>query len=119
MAVKALIDYKFAPADTQDKFHGNQLLYIGWDDHLMFCAPFAYLLPPDTPFSDLLEKHLPHSFSVHPDWARVEADKIVWLKSGKPFTPDFTKTLAEQGLKHKDVLRMQTPGLNGINGTGF
>jgi phenol hydroxylase P4 protein len=41
------------------------------------------------------------------------------LKSGKPFTPDFNKTLAEQGLQHKDVLRMQTPGLHGINGTCF
>ncbi len=119
MAVKALSNYKFAPADTQDKFHGNQLLYVGWEDHLMFCAPFAYQLPPETKFSELVDKHLAHSFGPHPDWAKVDASKIVWLKSGKPFTPDFNKTLAEQGLKHKDVLRMQTPGLHGINGTCF
>ena len=46
MAVQALKDYKFPPADSQDKFHGGQLLYVGWDDHLMFCSPFAYCSRP-------------------------------------------------------------------------
>ncbi len=118
MAVKALYDYQYPAADTQDKFHGNQLLYVGWDDHLMFCAPFAYCLPPSTKFSELVEKHLPFSYSRHPDWAKIDFSKVVWLKSGQPFQPDMNKTLAEQGIKHKDALRLQTPGLNG-NGTYF
>ncbi len=118
MAVKALYDYQNPAADTQDKFHGNQLLYVGWDDHLMFCAPFAYCLPPSTKFSELVEKHLPFSYSRHPDWAKIDFSKVVWLKSGQPFQPDMNKTLAEQGIKHKDALRLQTPGLNG-NGTYF
>ena len=42
MAVAAVSKYEFAPADSQDKFHGAQLLYIGWEDHLLFCAPFAF-----------------------------------------------------------------------------
>ena len=84
MAVQALKDYQFSPADSQDKFHGGQLLYIGWDDHLMFCAPFAYCLPPDTPFLDLCEKILPNSFGYHPDWAKVDFTKATWLKSGQP-----------------------------------
>ena len=33
MAVAAVKEYQFAPADTVDKFHGAQLLYIGWEDH--------------------------------------------------------------------------------------
>ena len=118
MPVQALKPYNIPAADTQDKFHGGQLLYIGWDDHLMFCAPFAYCLPPSTRFSELVEKHLPFSFSRHPDWAKIDFSKVVWLKSGKPFQPDMNKTLAEQGIKHKDALRLQTPGLNG-NGTFF
>ncbi|MCE1240069.1 MAG: phenol hydroxylase subunit P4 [Azonexaceae bacterium] len=118
MAVKALYDYHFPAADTQDKFHGNQLLYVGWDDHLMFCAPFAYCLPPETKFSELVEQHLPHSYGRHPDWAKIDFSTVRWLKSGQPFVPDMNKTLAEQGLRHKDALRLQTPGLNG-NGTYF
>lgn len=118
MAVTALKEYRFAPADTQDKFHGNQLLYVGWDDHLMFCAPFAYCLPPDTRFGDICEKMLAHSFGYHPDWAKVDFGKATWLKSGQPFVPDLNKTLAELGLRHKDVLRLKTPGLTGIGGSG-
>ena len=118
MAVTALKEYRFTPADAQDKFHGNQLLYVGWDDHLMFCAPFAYCLPLDTRFGDICEKMLPHSFGYHPDWAKVDFGKATWLKSGQPFVPDMNKTLAELGLKHKDVLRLKTPGLTGIAGSG-
>ncbi len=117
MAVTALKDYKFAPKDTQDKFHGAQLLYVGWDQHLMFCAPFAFPLPPDMPFQALLDGVLPGAYSQHPDFAQVDWGKVEWLKSSQPWQPDFGKTLAENGLKHKDVIRFRTPGLNGIQGS--
>jgi hypothetical protein len=29
----------------------------------------------------------------------------------------MSKSLAELGLKHKDILRLQTPGLKGLNGS--
>jgi len=118
MAVKALYDYEYTPADTQDKFHGNQLLYVGWDDHFMFAAPLALVLPPSATFSEFVDKYCTHSYGRHPDWAKIDFSKVVWLKSGQPFQPDMNKTLAELGLKHKDVLRLQTPGLNG-SGTCF
>ena len=117
MAVQALKDYQFTPADSQDKFHGGMLLNVCWDDHLMFCSPFAYCLPPDTLFKDFCEKMLSHSFGYHPDWAKVDFNTVTWLKSNQPFTVDLNKTFAELGLKHKDILRFQTPGLKGINGS--
>ena len=40
MGVAAIKEYDFEPADRLENFHGNQLLYIGWDGHLLFCAPF-------------------------------------------------------------------------------
>ncbi|MBS1129261.1 MAG: phenol 2-monooxygenase subunit [Proteobacteria bacterium] len=118
MAVTALYDYQYPAADTQDKFHGNQLLFVGWDDHFLFVAPLAFSVSPNTKFSDLVEKNLTFAYGRHADWAKVDFSKAVWLKSGQPFQPDFNKTLAEQGIKHKDALRLQTPGLNG-NGTCF
>jgi hypothetical protein len=36
------------------------------------------------------------------------------VQSGKPFTPDMDKTLAEHGLGTRSVIRFRTPGLNGI-----
>jgi phenol hydroxylase P4 protein len=116
MSVKTLGAYDFPPKDTVDKFHGMQLLYVGWDDHLMFCAPFAFLLPPDTKFGDLCTKVMPQAFGYHPEWARVDWNKATWRKSGQPWQADMGRTLAELGLKHKDVLRLGTPGLKGIAG---
>ena len=40
MAVIALKEgYQGEVKDREENFHGNRLLFIGWEDHLMFCAP--------------------------------------------------------------------------------
>lgn len=114
MPVVSLKPYDFPPTDSQDKFHGNQLLYVAWEDHLMFCAPFCWPLPGGMPFGDLIEKVLPGGFGYHPDFKKVDWSKAEWLKSGKPWQPDHAKSLAENGLKHKDVIRFRTPELKGI-----
>lgn len=118
MPVTALKDYPLRVADSVDKFHGNQLLYVGWDRHLMFCAPFGWALPPATRFGDIVEGIFPGAFGAHPDFGRIDWPTVEWLKSGQPWTPDFDKTLAENGLRHKDSLRFRTPGLDGIAGSG-
>ncbi|THF61858.1 phenol hydroxylase [Pseudothauera nasutitermitis] len=117
MAVAAITQYEFAPLDSVEKFHGNQLLYIGWEDHLLFCAPFALPFPPAMRFGDIVTGVLPGCFGYHPDFARIDWAKAEWFKSGKPWQPDFGKSLAENGLGHKDVIRFRTPGLNGIAGS--
>lgn len=117
MAVVAIKDYDFPPADAVDKFNGAQLLYIGWEDHLLFCAPFAFPFPSTMRFGDLIEQVLPGSFGYHPDFARIDWTQVEWFKSGKPFTPDFEQSLAGNGLRHKDVIRFRTPGLTGIKGS--
>ena len=110
-------DYQGIPKDTVDKFHGNQLLYIGWEDHLMFCAPFAFPFPPAMRFGDIVSHVLPGAFGYHPDFAKIDWPAAQWFKSGQPFSPDFDRSLAENGLGHKDVIRFRTPGLTGIKGS--
>jgi phenol hydroxylase P5 protein len=83
MAVKALKEYVFEPADTQAKLGGAQLTYIGWLDHLMFCAPFAFPFPPDMPFGALLEAVLPGAFGQHPDFAKIDWSTVEWTKGGQ------------------------------------
>ena len=34
-------DYKGEVKDRLENFHGNQIVYVGWDHHLMFCAAFG------------------------------------------------------------------------------
>ena len=116
MSVASVVPYDLPARDTVDKFPAP-LLYIGWEDHLLFCAPFCLPLPPDMPFGALAAQVLPGVFGYHPDFARIDWDQVQWLKSGKPFTPDPARSLADNGLRHKDVIRFRTPGLNGIGGS--
>ena len=104
--------------DAVEKFHGNQLLYVLWEDHRMFCAPFALPLPPSMSFGDFVTKVLPTtSYTAHPDWKEIDWDKVEWSYEGKPYQPDPKKSLADNGLVHKSFVRFRTPGLNGIAGT--
>ncbi|PWV59862.1 phenol hydroxylase subunit P4 [Plasticicumulans acidivorans] len=116
-ASATVLAYRGEPKDTAEHFHGNHLLYLGWDRHLMFCAPVCVPLPPDTPFSVLTEQVLPAAYAQHPDFARIDWNRVEWLLDGQPFTPDPARTLAEQGIGHKSLLRLRTPGLDGLGGS--
>ncbi len=110
MAVTALNPgYKFEPKDLQKNFNGNQLLYVGWDHHLMFCAPFAYVLPPATTFRELRDEIMPAAFGLHPMFAGINWDEATWLLDNLPFQPELDASLEHQGIAHKSVLRFQTP----------
>lgn len=116
MSVVALEPYSFKPRDARENFPAP-LLYIGWEDHLMICAPVCLPLPPDMPFGALATAVLPGVFGYHPEFAKIDWSEARWFKSGQPWTPDAAKSLADNGLKHKDVIRFATPGLTGIEGS--
>lgn len=110
-------DYSGEMKDRVELFNGKQLLYIGWEDHLMFCAPLCIPVEPGTPFAALSGEIIPALYAQHPDVTKIEWDKVVWKRSGHPFTPDMQKSISENGLGHKAALRFCTPGLTGIQGT--
>ncbi len=119
MAVSAIIDnYRGERKDRVENFGGAQILYIAWDEHLMFCSPVALPVPPDTPFAVVVDELIPGAFSLHPDFKDINWDDAIWLLNGEAFTPDREKTLQELGVDHKSVLRFETPGLNGLKGSG-
>lgn len=103
--------------DRVENFHGQQLIYIGWEDHLMYCAPLCIPVPPTLPFGTLRDEIIPKLYELHPDIARVDWRQAEWFRSGQPFTPDPAKSLADNGLGHKAAIRFRTPGLTGIGGT--
>lgn len=114
MAVHALKDYSFAPRDLAENFHGKQIVYVTWDHHLLFAAAFLICVPPETPFKDMVGGPLTALLQLDPDAASIDWSKVEWLKSNEPFSPDFSKSLAQNGIRHKDQLRMRTPGLNSL-----
>ena len=119
MSVAAISEYKIPSRDSVDKFHGNKLIYVGWDKHLMFYGTPAFPLPFAMKFSDLIAGPMTQAFSPHPDFEKIDWSKVAWLKDNKPWTPDCEKSLTDNGLDHKDCIRFQTPGLDGMFGINF
>ena len=106
-------DYHGDFKDSLDKFHGNILVYIGWDRHLFFCASRAYPLSPDMPFGAIIENIMPEAFSQHPEYQQIQWEKVEWALNGQPFIPDYKATIEDQGFDHKSLLRFSTPELTG------
>lgn len=116
MSVAAIGSYDFPTRDERANFPAP-LLYVGWEDHLMIACPVCLPLPPDMPFGALATAVLPGIYGTHPDFAAIDWNEVQWLKSGQPWQPDPTRSLADNGLQHKDVIRFRTPGLNGLRGS--
>jgi phenol hydroxylase P4 protein len=119
MTVKALADYEFKSSDALENYKGKQLLYINWERHRMFSRPFVLALPPETLFSVIIDKHIADAYGYHPDFAKIDWSAVTWQNSNTVFSPDPAKSLAANGIGHKDLIRFTTPGLNGIADTGY
>lgn len=103
--------------DLLENFHGNQLVYTQWEKHLSFAAPLAFPLPPAMPFGALTAELLPKFYGMHPDFPKIDWAKVEWTLDGERFTPAMEKSLAENGVGHKSVIRFNTPGLDGYKHT--
>lgn len=112
MTVAARKEYVGIPRDRLENFDGKQLLFIVWDHHLLVAAPIMFCQPPETRFGDLIEQQLMPLLASDPDSAALDWSKVEWIKEGQPWVPDFAASLAENGIGHKEHLRMRTPGLN-------
>lgn len=104
--------------DRLENFDGNQVVYVAWDEHRMFCAAKAFPLPPSMPFAALQSEIMPAAFAQHPEFKDINWQSANWLLDGESFTPDMDKAIAEQGIGHKSLLRLQTPELKGYQGAG-
>ena len=69
MAVVANKPYIGAVKDSVDKFHGNQLLFVGWEDHLFFCAPFAFHFRRRSVLA-MWSSRFARRLRQHPDWKK-------------------------------------------------
>ena len=119
MSVRSIRPFEPVIKDAAENFHGMQVVYLCWDKHLMFYAPIAKMLPPTMTFGELIDAEITPAYSRHPDFANIDWSAVQWSKDGEAFTPALDKSLRENGITHKTAIHFNTPGLNGINGTGF
>ena len=121
MAIIHKGEYPLNMMDSLDKFHGNQLVYIGWDKHKLINSAMCFPLPPQMPFGALVSEVMTSCFKDHPEFAEVNFsdDSVIWKLNGEVFTPDFEKSLIDNGVDHKSLIRFETPNLKGLNGVGL
>ncbi|MFC5697745.1 phenol hydroxylase subunit P4 [Pseudomonas sp. GCM10022186] len=117
MPVTAIGAYAAQSLDRQENFNGLQLVYLCWERHLMFCAPFTLPLPPDMPFGDFIEQVVKPAIAPHPDAAKVDFAQVGWRLDDADFSPDWQAGLAANGVGHKSLLHLSTPGLDGLDGS--
>ena len=116
MNVAAVSDQAQASQDSAAHF-SQPLIYIGWDEHMMFAAPIVQLLSLDTSFDELMHKVLPALYGAHPQFALIRWEQVQWFRGSTMFTPRASASLAAHGFTHKSVLRFRTPGLEGLRGS--
>ena len=119
MSIATLAPYDFPSSDALENYKGKQLLYINWEQHRMFSRPFVLALPPETPFGLIIDQYITDCYRVHPDFARIDWSTVVWQNGPTVFTPDPAKSLRDNVIGHKDLIRFTTPGLNGLGGSGY
>jgi len=112
MAVTSTKDYVGVPRDSEAGFGGKQLVYASWDGHLLFAAPFMLAATPDTPFGELVHGQIAGLIAPDPDASSIDWDTVEWRLGNEPWTPDFSRSLADNGVRHKMEVRFHTPGLN-------
>ena len=118
--LRTAAEYPLRQQDLENRFHGKRLIYLCWDNHLMYAAPFCVPLPPTLPFGALVRDVLPELYGEHPEFESIDWQRTHWFDSGKRFIPDFGKSLEHHGLAHKSLIRFRTPALEGSKGrTGF
>ena len=99
--------------DALGNFHGNMLVYVHWEEHLSFCSALAFPLPPAMPFGALVSEVIVPHYAAHPDAAKIDWTKTIWMIDGKKVTPNLEASLEENGMHHKSLVRFWTPGLSG------
>ncbi len=119
MAVTALQPgYLGENRDARENFGPNQLVYVHWEKHLMYCAALAFPLPPEMPFGALVGELLPQFYGQHPDFAAIDWSAVRWTIDGADVDPVMEASLSENGVGHKSLIRFWTPGLDGLGESG-
>ena len=114
MALTSTQKYIGVARDLQANFNGKQIVYVSWDHHLLFAAPFLCCVPPQMSFRELVEGPITQLTQPDPDAGSIDWAKVEWLKSNQPWTPDFAASLADNGIGHKDQISFCTPGLRSL-----
>ncbi|MFG6177728.1 phenol hydroxylase subunit P4 [Halomonas sp. THAF12] len=113
MSVQAnYANYRGPVRDRAENFHGQQLVYVMWERHLLFCAPLTFLADPAMTFDAFRNEVLAPALAPHPESEVLDFTAARWRLDGEDVTPRGEASLADNGIGHKSQLRLITPRLS-------
>lgn len=115
MAMRTIGEYPTIIKDSVEKFNGNQLVLIYWQGRFLEGSVKSFPLPPEMPFGAIASDIIPAIYKIEPSFKDLDFDKteVIWEIDGKVVTPDFSKSLKENGVGHKSFIKLITPTLSG------
>ena len=115
MAMRTIGEYPTIIKDSVEKFNGNQLVLIYWQGRFLEGSVKSFPLPPEMPFGAIASDIIPAIYKIEPSFKDLDFNKteVIWEIDGKVVTPDFSKSLKENGIGHKSFVKLITPTLSG------
>lgn len=114
MTLTSTKPYVGVPQDTVAKFNGKQIVYVYWEQHLLFATPYLTVAEPGMRFGDYLANVIKPLMQPDPDAAAVDLGKVEWRMGKQAFQPDFNASLADNGIVHKTQLCFRSSGSNSL-----
>ncbi len=102
MAIKSLGDYDFPSRSRQELYGDDQLVSVWFQDTMWFASPAMFRAPRDMTWADFRAQMFVPFAEEDPDFDPDAAR--VWSLHGETFEPADGQTLAELGIRHKDVI---------------
>jgi len=114
MAVTSTKPYVAVPRDQVANFNGKQIVYVYWEQHLLFATPLLLVVEPGMRLGDMLQNVVKPLIQADPDAAAIDLTQVEWRKNKAAWSPNFDASLADNGIVHKEQLIFRTPGLNAL-----
>lgn len=102
MAIKSLGEYNFPSRSDAENYGDDQLVSVWFQDTLWFAAPVMFRAPRAMTWAEFKDQLFVPFAEEDPDYD--PAAGRTWTLHGKPFEPQDGQSLADLGVRHKDVI---------------
>jgi phenol hydroxylase P4 protein len=106
MAVVAIRDdYSFPSRSRQELYGDDQLVHVMWRNNRLFCAAATFRAPRAMSVDEFVANLVTPWAGSDPEFVPGSARE--WTLDGRPWQPDGSRGLADNGVGHKSLLTFE------------
>lgn len=100
--IKSIGAYDFPSKSRQELYGDDMLVHVLRADSMFFCSAVCFRAPQAMSFDDFYNGMVLPLFTSDPDFDATK--QITWKLVDDDFSPEGAKSLADNGIKHKNTL---------------